>query len=46
MVFRRNTYVMILIEDEKVVNFISPPNICIHRKSEVPGSKCAFTARN
>ena len=26
--------------------FISPPNIYMHRKCEVPGSKCGFTARN
>ena len=26
--------------------FISPPNIYMHRKCEVPGSKCRFTSRN
>ena len=25
---------------------ISPPNIYMHGKCEVPGSKCGFTARN
>ena len=26
--------------------FISPPNSYMHRKCEVPGSKCRFTSRN
>ena len=25
---------------------ITPPNIYMHRKCEVPGSKCGFTSRN
>ena len=32
--------------DLYVLLFISPPNSYMHRKCEVPGSKCRFTTRN
>ena len=34
----------ILVSD--IERIISPPNIYMHRKCEVPGSKCRFTSRN